>query len=109
MIAWRTDPRIQSNLAASTKASYRRDMDAILFKNADKYVRKTQRQHVRAAHAALHVTPRKADKYLQTISLLWNFGAEKLDWPLGENPAKGIEKYGRQKNSSPGLTGWSKS
>lgn len=101
MIAWRTDPRIQSNLAASTKASYRRDMDAILLKNADKDVRKTQRQHVRAAHAALHVTPRKADKYLQTISLLWNFGAEKLDWPLGENPAKGIEKYGRQKEFEP--------
>lgn len=99
--AWRTDPRVQGKLSDGTKSSYRRDMDRILEKNAGKDVRKTTRQAIRNAHSKMSDTPRKADKYLQTISLLWNFGAEKLDWPLGPNPAKGIDHFGKQREYEP--------
>lgn len=101
IVAWRSDPRVQSKLAESTKASYRKTMDAILEKNGGKDVRKTTRAGVRAIHSKLSETPREADKRIQVISLLWNFGAKKLDWPLGENPASGIEKFGRQREYEP--------
>lgn len=101
IIAWRSDPRIQMKLSDGTKRSYRRDMDAIMEKNAEKDVRKTTRQAVRTAHSNLSETPRKADKYLQTISLLWNYGVDKLDWPLGPNPAKGIDHFGKQREFEP--------
>lgn len=101
IIAWRSDPRIQMKLSDGTKRSYRRDMDRIMEKNAEKDVRKTTRQAVRAAHSALSETPRKADKYLQTISLLWNYGADHLDWPIGPNPAKGIAHFGKQREFEP--------
>ena len=99
--AWRRDPRIQGRLSDGTKQSYRRDMDRILEKNSRKDVRKTSRQAVRNAHTKMSDTPRKADKYLQTISLLWNYGVEKLDWPLGANPAKGIDHFGKQREFEP--------
>lgn len=98
---WRLDPRVQNRLADGTKKSYQRDMEAILEKNADKDVRKTTRQGVRNIHAALSETPRKADKRITTISLLWNYGKHKLDWPLGDNPSKGIDKYGKQREFLP--------
>ncbi|KIC22480.1 tyrosine-type recombinase/integrase [Leisingera sp. ANG-Vp] len=101
IVAWRKDPRIQGDLAESTKRTYRRDMDRILEKNADKDVRRTTRQAVRAAHDKLADTPRKADKYLQTIRLLWNYGQKELDWPLSENPASGIRMFGRQREYEP--------
>lgn len=94
--AWRSDPRVQGSLAASTKATYRKTMDSILSKNAAKDVRKTTRQGVRSKHDSLSQTPRQADKYLQTLSLLWNYGKNEKDWPLGENPAQGIRHFGRQ-------------
>lgn len=99
--AWRADPRVQGSLAASTKASYRRTMDAILAKNADKDMRQTTRQGLRAVHDKLAETPRKADKYLQTVSLLWNYGKHKRDWPLGDNPATGIDMFGKQSEFLP--------
>ncbi|MCG7574890.1 tyrosine-type recombinase/integrase [Phaeobacter sp. CNT1-3] len=98
---WKSDPRIQSKLAASTKLSYARDMDRILEKNALKDVRKTTKQGLRAAHSKLAVTPRKADKYVTVVKLLWNYGRSKLDWPLGANPAEGIDLFGRQKEYEP--------
>ncbi len=98
---WRADPRVQGKLADSTKRSYRRDMDRIMEKNDVKDMRRTSRQAVRAAHGKLSSTPRKADKHLQTISLLWNYAKTKLDWPLGENPASGIDHYGPQKEWQP--------
>jgi hypothetical protein len=101
VVAWRKDQRIQKKLADSTKASYRRTMDALLEKNADKDVRDTTRQHVRAIHDRLADKPRKADHMLQVIRLLWNFGREVLDWPLGENPASAIELYGSQREFLP--------
>lgn len=45
--------------------------------------------------------PKKADRLLQTVALLWNYAAEKLDWPLGPNPAKGIDHFGKQREFDP--------
>lgn len=87
IVAWRQGQRIQGKFADSTKTSYRKTMDAIMEKNGPKEVRKTTRSAVRMAHAKLNRTPREADKYLQIISLLWNYASRKLDWPIGENPA----------------------
>lgn len=101
IVAWRTDARIQKKISAGTKASYRRTMDAILEKNAEKDVRHTTRQHVRAIHSALADTPRKADHRVQVIKLLWNFGKDVLDWPLGENPAAKIELFGKTREFEP--------
>lgn len=94
VMAWRRDPRVQRKLSASTKISYRRTMDVILEKNAAKAMGDTTRQHVRAIHDKLAVTPRKADHMVQVIRLLWNFARTKLDWTLGENPASGIDLFG---------------
>ncbi|WP_170759907.1 tyrosine-type recombinase/integrase [Ruegeria lacuscaerulensis] len=99
--AWRTDKRIQSKLSDGTKSSYRRSMDDLLLKNSAKDVRRTTRQGLRKVHDALADTPRKADKRLQTVSLLWNYAANKLDWPLGPNPAAGIEHFGKQREFEP--------
>ena len=101
VVAWRTDPRVQKKLSDSTKASYRRTMDAILEKNADKEVGQTTRQHIRAIHDKLSETPRKADHRLQVIRLLWNFAKDKLDWPLGENPVAKIELFGNSREFEP--------
>lgn len=95
VIVWRKDQRVQRKLSESTKISYRRTMDAILEKNAGKPVSDTTRQHVRAIHDKLAATPRKADHMVQVIRLLWNFAKDKLDWPLGDNPAAKIDLYGK--------------
>lgn len=97
---WRKDPKIQKKLAESTKATYRKDMDAFLSKNGEKDVRRTTRKKLRAAHRNKADRPRMADRYLTVVSLLWNY-ALKEDWPLGENPATGIEKYGTQNEMEP--------
>lgn len=81
--------------------SYRREMDAILEKNADKDIRHTKRQQLRKAHEKMAATPRKADKFLGTIGMLWNYGKLKLDWPLGDNPSEGIDRFGKQKEFEP--------
>lgn len=99
--AWRSDPIVQGKLADGTKRSYRREMDALLEKNAAKDVRKTTRQGLRKVHAALAGTPRKADWRLQIVSLLWNYAKLKLDWPMGDNPAQGVDKYGTQRPFEP--------
>lgn len=93
IIAWRKDATIQRNLADSTKASYRLPMDAIMEKNGGKDMRATKREHVRSALGKLADTPKKASRYAQTISLLWNYARKELDWPLGENPASGLAKH----------------
>ncbi|ARE38319.1 Phage related integrase [Rhodovulum sp. P5] len=101
VVAWRSDPRVQRKLSDSTKKSYRRTMGAILEKNADKDVRETTRKHVRDIHDKLAATPRKADHMVQVIRLLWNYGKDKLDWPLGDNPAAGIDLYGKTREFEP--------
>lgn len=88
--AWRSDVSVQGRVAASTKTQYGRVMDVIMEKNGPKDMRKTTRQAVKAALAKLSDTPRKASRYAQVISLLWNYAAKELDWPLGPNPAAGL-------------------
>lgn len=85
----------------AVKDASAKTMDAIMEKNGPKDVRKTTRSAVRMAHAKLNRTPREADKYLQIISLLWNYASRKLDWPIGENPASGIKRYGKQREFEP--------
>lgn len=101
IVAWRTDPAVQRDLAQSTKVSYRRPMDAIMEKNGGKDMRQTTRQAVRAALGKLADTPKKASRYAQTISLLWNYAAKELDWPLGPNPASGLAKHAPTKPFEP--------
>lgn len=99
--AWRADRNVQRGLAESTKRSYRRPMDAILEKNGDKDMRRTTRQAVRAALGTMADTPRKAARYAQTVSLLWGYASAELDWPLGENPAKGLGSYKPARSFAP--------
>ena len=33
--------------------------------------------------------------------MLWNFAAKKRDWPIGENPAAGIDLFGKQREFEP--------
>jgi hypothetical protein len=96
--AWRQDPAVQRRLAYGTKKSYRPPMDAILEKNGGKDMRQTTRPAIKAALAKLSDTPKKAARFAQTISLLWNYAAHELDWPLGPNPAK---KLGQHKPERP--------
>ena len=93
IVEWRRDRIVQTGLADSTKASYRLPMDAIMKKNGDKDMRQTTRKAVRSAIANLVDTPRKASRFAQTVSLLWNYAIRELDWPLGNNPAAGLAKY----------------
>ncbi|TNE64442.1 tyrosine-type recombinase/integrase [Celeribacter ethanolicus] len=97
IIAWRKDPRVQNKLSAGTKTFYRPTMDNIMEKNGNKDVRNTTRSAIRAAHDKLAATPREADKYIQTIRMLWNYGKNKQDWPIGDNPASKIDLYGKQR------------
>lgn len=101
ILKWRTDPRIQGRLSAGTKKSYRSSLEMILEANAAKDMRRTTRAGLRAAHDALAGTPRKADKLLAVSSLIWNYAANELDWPIGDNPAAKIRHYGRQREFEP--------
>lgn len=98
---WQADPIVQRSLAASTKRSYARDITFFLEKNADKDVRDTTRKGVRAIHQALADTPRKADKLIGTMRMLWNYANDQQDWDLGPNPAQKITMYGKQREFMP--------
>jgi hypothetical protein len=93
IIAWRSDPIVQARLAAGTKQSYRPPMDQILEKNGGKDMRLTTRPAIKAALATMAGTPKKASRFAQTISILWNYATNELDWPLGPNPAKKLATY----------------
>ncbi|WP_281969080.1 tyrosine-type recombinase/integrase [Roseovarius nanhaiticus] len=97
IMEWRADARIQKKLAEGTKKSYNREFEKILEKNADKSMSATTRQAIRKKHIAMAETPRAADWMLQSVSILWNFAKDQLDWPLGDNPTARVEKYGTQK------------
>lgn len=98
---WRRDQAVQRGLAESTKASYRLPMDRLMEKNGSKDMRRTTRQAVRAALGTLSDTPRKASRFAQTVSLLWNYASKELDWPLGENPARGLGQHKPQRTYEP--------
>lgn len=99
--AWRADPKGQGRLAESSKRSYRRAMDKIMVKNGAKEMARTTPKGLNAAHSAMSATPREADRMLQTVSLLWNYAKGKLFWPLGDNPASRIEKFGKRREYEP--------
>lgn len=84
-------------LSTGTKKSYNREFEKILEKNADKAVSSTTRSAIRKKHNSMSATPRAADWMLQAVSILWNYAKEKLDWPLGDNPAHGVDKYGSRR------------
>lgn len=92
--------RMRLKLAASTRKPYDRIIEEILEKNADKDVKAMTRQTVRAIHRKYEATPRKADWYVQVISLLLNFAKNDLDWKV-DNVAAGIELYGKQREYEP--------
>jgi len=94
---WRSDARIQMKLSAGTKKSYNREFEKILEKNADKPVSSTTRSAIRKKHNSMSATPRAADWMLQAVSILWNYAKEKREWPLGDNPAHGVDKYVSQR------------
>lgn len=98
---WRRDQTVQRGLAESTKSSYRLPMDRLMEKNGAKDMRRTTRQAVRAALGTLSDTPRKASRFAQTVSLLWNYASKELDWPLGENPARGLGQHKPQRTYEP--------
>ena len=100
IVMWRSDPVVQKALKPSTKKSYRQDMDRILEKNGGKDVRNTTRAGLKAAHRKMAHKTRMADRYLTAVSLLWNY-AKSEEWPLGDNPAEGIKKYGTQNQFLP--------
>lgn len=87
-------------LAAGTRRSYDRHIEAILSTNGERDVASLTRAQVRAVHAKYAATPRKADWYVQIISLLLNFARNTLDWKV-ENVAEGIELFGKQREFEP--------
>lgn len=76
-------------------------MDRIIEKNGSMDMRKTERRMVKAALAQMQETPRKASRYGQTISLIWNYALRELDWPLGLNPATGLGNHKPRKQYQP--------
>lgn len=94
---WKADKKIQMKLAAGTIKSYNREFNKILSKNADKPMSTTTRAAIRKKHNSMADTPRAADWMLQGVSLLWNYAKNELDWPLGDNPASRMTKYGAQR------------
>ncbi|WP_138472546.1 tyrosine-type recombinase/integrase [Poseidonocella sp. HB161398] len=102
IIAWRKDPKPgKKRLSDATRRSYRVEMDLLMEKNGDKAVSAMTRRGLQRAHASMAATPRKADKLVQVVSLLWNYALRKLCWPLGPNPASGWDFYGVQRPFEP--------
>ncbi|WP_374015264.1 hypothetical protein [Phaeobacter sp. A36a-5a] len=95
---WRNDAPIQKKLSAGTKKSYNREFEKILEKNADKPMSSTTKSAIRKKHNSMSAKPRAADWMLQAVSILWNYAKNKLDWPLGDNPVQGVDKYGAQRS-----------
>lgn len=97
--AYRAHPKYLK-LSAGTKKSYNRILEEILAQNATKAVKSLTRAQVRAIQQKYVATPRKADWFLQVLSLLLNFAAKTLDWDV-KNVAEGIELYGKQREFEP--------
>ncbi len=55
------------------------------------------RAAIRKKHIAMADRPRAADWMLQAVSILWNYAKDELDWPLGDNPAARLKKFGTQR------------
>ncbi len=96
---YRSSPRYR-RLKPSSRRAYDRVIEAILAANGKKDVRDLTRAEVRAIHQKHAALPRKADWYIQIISMLLNFAANTLDWEV-TNVAEGVELYGKQREFEP--------
>lgn len=97
--AYRAHPKFK-RLASSTRASYDRVLNEIVEKNGARSVSSLTRSKVREIHAKHADAPRKADWRIQILRLLFNFARDTLDWKV-DNPAEGIELYGKQREFEP--------
>lgn len=88
-----------TRLAPRTRRSYQAILDEIAMKNAAKDVTTITRGEVEAIHEKHSATPRKADWYVQVLSILFNH-AIRLEW-MTHNPAKGVELFGTQREFQP--------
>lgn len=88
-----------TKLADRTRKSYRAVLDEIREKNGTRDATKVTRGQVEAIHEKYAATPRKADWYVQILSILFNH-AIRLEW-MTHNPAKGVELFGAQKEFKP--------
>ena len=87
-------------LKPGTMQSYERVISALVEKNGKKDPTAVSRAEIRAIHEKYADTPRKADSYLQIMSILFNFARHELDWPCG-NPTEGIKLFGTQREMLP--------
>ena len=97
--AYRSHPKYLK-LAVSTRRSYDRIIEDILEKNGHKAVRSMTRAHVRAIQMKYSKTPRKADWYLQVLSLLLNFAQKSIDWDIA-NVVANMDHFGTQRQFLP--------
>ena len=87
-------------LAPRTQKSYTDTIEWILETNADKSVTTLSRQKLRELHMKYASTPRKADMLVQIVSILTNFARKQMDWTI-DNPAEGLDLYGKQREYEP--------
>ena len=85
-------------LATGTRKSYLREFAKIEEANGGSRMSATTRGAIRKKHNSLADTPRAADWMLQAVSILWNYAKLELDWPLGNNPAQNMKKFGPQRD-----------
>lgn len=86
-------------LADGTKRKYRPILDQIREKNGTLDVTRVSRGQVEAIHEKYAATPRKADWYVQILSILFKH-AIRLEW-ITHNPASGVELFGAQREFKP--------
>lgn len=98
-VLWRSDPRVKAGHA--TRRKYEEVLQPFLTKNGTNDMRHATRAGMRAIHLKFAATPRVADRYIETLRMLWNYAKKKQDWPLGDNPAAGIDLYGKQREFEP--------
>lgn len=99
LVAHYLNSRKYKDLADGTKRKYRPVLEQIREKNGASDVTRIKRSDVDAIHEKYADTPRKADLYVQILSILFNH-AIRLDW-ITSNPAKTVELFGPQKSIEP--------
>ena len=85
--------------ADGTKRKYRPVLEHIREQNGKKDFTKMRRRDVIAAQEHFSDTPRKADSFVQILSILFNHAID-LEM-MKYNPAKGVKLYGSQKKIEP--------
>ena len=96
---YRKHPKFTTK-APRTRQSYNSVIDMILEKNGGKAVATLTRAAIRKYHTDHAERSRSADLFVQVVSVLLNFAARTLDWPVA-NVAEGIELHGKQREYEP--------